>query len=77
MKNENDIPETAIESPKPLLVSAKKLTEYFDPPPSLKTVRKWTKGRQIPFLKVGGRYLYSPEKVVAYLEENYGVKPKR
>ena len=38
------------------LVSAEVIRHYFDPPPSLRTIRNWQAKRVIPFLKIGGLY---------------------
>jgi hypothetical protein len=48
----------------PRFYSAEELRHLFNPPLSLKTVRRLTASRQIPCIRVGRLVFYEPEAVV-------------
>ncbi len=58
------------------LVSAEKLRDYFDPPPSLRTIREWQARKAVPFIKIGGKVYFDPEKVRDHLTRHNEIKPR-
>ena len=58
------------------LVSAERLSCLFDPPLSVRTIRKWQKGRIIPFYKVGARVLFDPNRVREHLIRHREIRPR-
>jgi hypothetical protein len=59
------------------LVSADKLRGYFNPPLSLRTIRNWQKRRHVPFIKVGGKVFFDPERVMDHLKQRNEIKPRQ
>ncbi len=64
-------------TPSKLLVSAEQLRQYFDPAPSLRTIREWQKVRRIPYIKIGKLVYFDPEVVRKHLETNNQITPRR
>jgi len=58
------------------LISGEKLRAHFDPPPSLRTVRAWQANRQIPFVKIGNKVYFDPERVKDHLVRHNEIRPR-
>jgi hypothetical protein len=58
------------------LVSAEVIRHYFDPPPSLRTIRNWQAKRVIPFLKIGGYEFFDPSRVREHLLRHREIRPR-
>lgn len=58
------------------LVSAEKLRDYFDPPPCLRTIREWQKSRAIPFIKIGNKVYFDPDRVREHLKLRNEIRPR-
>jgi hypothetical protein len=58
------------------LVSAEELRKCFNPPPSLRTIREWQARRAVPFIRIGGKVYFDPERVLDHLRRHNQVTPR-